>query len=132
MSDQLSYKTFFGDKERLFKFTWPLLIELETVTGAGFGALSQRVIDRRFHIGDVAEVIRLGLIGGGEDPKRAQALVEAYVRGQPLEKNVILTIDLLTLIWTGEKPKEPEPEFQIFVHGKPVTVEQVLASKGTP
>jgi hypothetical protein len=126
MSDQLSYKTFFGDKERLFKFTWPLLIELEAATGAGFGSLSQRVIDRRFHIGDVAEVIRLGLIGGGEDTQRAQALVENYVRSQPLEKNVILAIDLLTLIWTGEKPKEPEPEFEIFVHGKPVTVEEVL------
>ncbi|MFD2842248.1 GTA-gp10 family protein [Paracoccus cavernae] len=61
---------FFGDKERPFTLTDELVTELETTTGTGIGTLFQRLMAQAFKLGDLAEVIRLGLIGGGANPKR--------------------------------------------------------------
>ena len=73
MSDDLKYTAFFGDRERDFALTTQVILELERATGVGIGGLARRVFASDFKHADMIEVIRLGLIGAGENPQRAGA-----------------------------------------------------------
>lgn len=105
MSDT-THRAFFGDAERAFALTPPLVLELERTTGAGVGALCQRVFAGAFHAADLAESIRLALIGAGETPERAKELIDTYVAGRPLAETFPLAISILEALWFGAKPQE--------------------------
>lgn len=66
MPDLPSHRQFFGDADRDFRLTPPLILELERVTGSGIGGLSRRFFAGDFRHQELLEVIRLGLVGGGE------------------------------------------------------------------
>lgn len=52
--------------------------------GIGLGAIWQRVMGGGWYIGDLHNIIRLGLIGGGVGATEARRLVRSYVEGQPI------------------------------------------------
>ena len=55
------------------------ILDLEERCGSGIAAIVQRLENHTWGIRDVREPIRLGLIGGGMDPERAQEIVERHV-----------------------------------------------------
>lgn len=93
------HKAFFGDRERDFSLTPHLIPELEKQTGKGIAALIDGF--RRASYADIAETIRLGLIGAGEAPQEAHRLVGTYVPIRPLGEAHILAFDILTDLWAG-------------------------------
>jgi hypothetical protein len=106
-----AYTAFFGDAERTFSLTAPMIRELERKTGAGIGAFCQRLFARQFSHDDLGETIRLALIGGGETPERAAELVAAYVDGRPYAETLPLAVEILRALWFGTPPKPaPAPD----------------------
>lgn len=105
-----AHRAFFGDLEHTFDLAKPELIrELEAVTGAGIGGLISRVInERRFHHADLEHVIRLGLIGGGTDPKIAARLIANYLPARPLEEAMLLAIGILGALFFGAAEEPPD------------------------
>ncbi|MCC6736526.1 MAG: gene transfer agent family protein [Bauldia sp.] len=99
------HRAFFGDAERTFRITPELIAELETKTGAGIGSLCRRLFAGEFRHADIAETIRLGLVGGGEQPARAASLVAAYA-SKPLAETYALAVAILEALWFGPKPKD--------------------------
>ena len=71
-------RQFFGDAEHVFKLDPGMIVALEKVAGAGIGAIGRRFFGAEFTHGDLVGVLRLGLIGGGMDPKDAADLVTTY------------------------------------------------------
>jgi len=98
------HRDFLGDAERAFRLTPELIPELERLTGAGIGSLCRRVFAGEFRFVDVTETIRLGLIGGGEKPEEAAALVKAYVAPRPLDESYPTAVAVLEALWFG-RPK---------------------------
>lgn len=97
----IGINAFFGDKERPFTLTDPMLIELEAKTGAGIGVLFQRLMANQFHLGDLSEILRLGLIGAGTSPDQADRLVNAYAKDRPISEILPLALDVITARWLG-------------------------------
>lgn len=96
----MKHVAYFGDGEKTFALTMPMIAELERKAGVGIGALYQRVaLTLQFHVGDVIEIIRLGLIGGGTSPTEAQSLIDAYTPEQPLIPLAMLAVDILNARW---------------------------------
>ncbi len=95
------HRSFFGDAERTFELTAPMVIELERVTNTGIGALFRRLINSDFKQGEIADTIRLALIGGGETPERAAELVQTYVMQRPLTESYALAVTILESLWFG-------------------------------
>lgn len=91
----------FGDAEHDFELTDAVIEELERLTGSGIGALFIRLVGNQFHIGDITSIIRLGLIGAGMAPKRAQELVSTYAANAPFAQVFPLALDIITARWTG-------------------------------
>ena len=96
-----AHTAFFGDAEYTFRFTRPLILELETKCGAGIGAICHRMFARQFTQTDIAETIRLSAIGGGASPKRAAELIAAYVADRPLSDSYPLAAKILEKLWFG-------------------------------
>lgn len=92
---------FFGDGEHSFMLGPDEIGELERVTGAGIGLLSQRVVGRAFSHSDVLHLLRLALIGGGSTPETAHRLVEAYAARRPLNEYLAVAVETLGVLWDG-------------------------------
>jgi len=103
------YVTFFGDAEYTFKLTPALIDELEKKCGAGLGTIGARVFAKHFTQADLTETIRLALIGGGTEPKRARELVAAYATDRPITETYPLAAKILERLWIGA-PHETEME----------------------
>lgn len=97
----ITHRAFFGDTERIFTLRTPQVIELERQTGVGVGALFARLAGKQFKLADIAETIRLGLIGGGCDPQEAASLIAAYVQDRPFSETFPLAIEILSFLWFG-------------------------------
>jgi hypothetical protein len=101
----MKHTAFFGDAEYTFALTDDMIRELEHKTGVGVGGLYVRVINSQFHVADIIEIIRLGLIGGGAAPVTAQRLVDSYAKNRPFEETFPLALDILDARWTGAPEK---------------------------
>lgn len=97
----ITHRAFFGDGERAFTLTDPMIAELERLTGTGIGSLFLRLTRSDFRLNDLTEVIRLGLIGGGTSPEDAARLVETYGRHRPIAEVLPLALDILDARWNG-------------------------------
>lgn len=106
-----SHKAFFGDAEHTFDLGKPEIVrELETVTGVGIGALCDRVLDsRQFAHADLEHTIRLGLVGGGMNPKVAAGLVANYLPHHPLVELQLVAFGVLGALWFGNPEPAPAP-----------------------
>ena len=78
------------------------MIELERKTGAAIGELFARIFNRTFAAGDLAELIRLALIGSGIAPKRADELIRTYVIDRPLIETYPLAVAIAEATWFGQ------------------------------
>jgi hypothetical protein len=108
MSNDMTHRAFFGDAERDFKLTPPMIVELERKTGAGIGALCRRLFAGDFQHADCTETIRLALVGGGAAPKEADALVKAYAIERPLGEIYPLAVAILETLWFGKPNDQTE------------------------
>lgn len=70
---------FVGDGEYDLCLKIGQLIELQEKTNAGPYVLANRLMNGTWMVEDVIETIRLGLIGGGLDPRSAYSLVTRYI-----------------------------------------------------
>jgi hypothetical protein len=95
---------FFGDAKHDFKLTVPMIYELERTTGTGIGGLCKRLFNSDFKLIEVMEVIRCGLIGAGEKPETAKALVDSYCNTQPFGEVYPLAIQILEALMFGIDP----------------------------
>lgn len=100
----MEYEAFFGDSKRKFRLTAPLIIELERTTGVGIGSLCKRVFSSDFRLHEATEVIRLGMIGAGETPETAKALIDAYLADQPLGGALPIATEILNTLLFGIDP----------------------------
>lgn len=92
---------FFGDKDRPFALTPDLVGELERLTGQGIGLFSRRMMQGDFHLGHLHHVIRLALIGAGEAPQTADALVRTFAAPRPVMEAYGLAVAILDALMNG-------------------------------
>jgi Phage tail tube protein, GTA-gp10 len=95
---------FFGDAKRNFKLTVAMIHELERTTNTGIGGLCKRLFNSDFKLLEVMEVIRCGLIGAGENPETAKAIVDNYCNTQPFGEIYPLAISILEGLMFGVDP----------------------------
>jgi tail tube GTA-gp10-like protein len=99
-----SCKVFFGDSDRVFRITPALLTELEAKRGP-IALVSYRVWNHQFAHADITEVLRLGLIGGGLNAKRAAELMAAYAADCPLSETQPKAAKVLERLFCGNPPE---------------------------
>lgn len=93
----------FGEEERLFRLGMDQLFALEEKCGSPFAELHDRLMERRWSVREVSEVLRLGLIGGGLEPRAAKELVErACVPGR-IEVCATLAFYVLAVVMDAPK-----------------------------
>lgn len=88
MSADASVTFAWADGEHRFRLAIGQLRELQEKCGAGPLEILDRLATRRWHVDDVRETMRLGLIGGGLEPFKALALVRHYIDDRPLMESV--------------------------------------------
>lgn len=106
MREAPSHRQFFGDAERDFRLNADLVTELERNTGAGIGGLSRRMFAGEFKHQELLEVVRLGLIGGGESPAVAASLVAVYAAPLPIMDLYALALPVIETVMFGHVQKE--------------------------
>jgi hypothetical protein len=103
----------FADGEYDFRLGWGQIVELQELVNAGPHFVLNRLHSGEWRVEDIAEIIRLGLLGADETmkPSVASGLVKRYVKERPLMENHTLAVVILTaaLVGAGEEPVgEPE------------------------
>lgn len=83
MARSAKITTVWGDGPHDFRLAIGELEELDEKTQSGPLALLTRLNDGTWHICDVRETLRIGLIGGGLPAAKAHALVKRYVDDVP-------------------------------------------------
>jgi hypothetical protein len=104
--DSPSFTAFFGDADRTFRLTPPLILELERVTNAGIGGLSRRMFAGDFSHKELLETVRLGLIGGGESPQSAASLTATYAAPLPITQLYAIALPVIETVMFGHVQKE--------------------------
>lgn len=88
--------TAWGDGEHTFKLSVAGLLELEEKTKSPFAMIFARVNAGGYSVPDVAETLRLGLIGGGKSPVDAKTIVDRYLlpmaESAPVARLVLLGV----------------------------------------
>lgn len=90
-----------ADGEHRFRLAIGQLRELQEKTGVGPQRLYERIFTGDWHVDDLRETIRLGLIGGGAKPTDAVKLVERYVDGRPLNESRVPAQVILVAALSG-------------------------------
>jgi len=78
--------------------------ELERLSGAGIGAIWQRVATLNFKFDDLRETVRLGLIGGGVSIPEASAIVKFAIDGRPVNEFFEVPMAILKAVFEGAEP----------------------------
>lgn len=71
---------FVGDGEYDLCLRIGELITLQEKTSTGPYILANRLLDGSWMVQDITETLRLGLIGGGMDPRQAFTIVSTYIK----------------------------------------------------
>ena len=117
----MKHTTFFGDSEKTFALTPPMIHELERKTGNGILALFTRLRAQGASFKDITETIRCALIGGGTDPREAADLVYTYAENRPLGESLGLALTILSTRFFGLEPEAQDEK------GQPVPAEKLRA-----
>ncbi|PZX19820.1 tail tube GTA-gp10-like protein [Palleronia aestuarii] len=104
-------------KDRLFRLTFGGVLDLEEACGKdAIGAIFLRVTTGTFRVTDVYQVIRMALIGGGENRVEAKRLMETHFDAYPYTDNAALAGEILMALMTGiedvaktDSAEVPEP-----------------------
>lgn len=98
----------FGDGSYRFRLAMGELEELQEVTGAGPYHCLRRLLAGDWHVQDVRDTLRLGLIGGGVSANEALKLTRRYVEERPdWIRNATLAIAVLSAALAGAPEEEP-------------------------
>jgi hypothetical protein len=92
---------FVGD-ERPFRLGIDQLLALEDACDAPLADIASRLQMNRWKLRDLIEILRLGLIGGGADPKSAKALVDQAVSPGRILQTVLTARIVLNAALMGE------------------------------
>lgn len=105
MSRDGSLTSDFADDTYEFRLAWGELIKLQEARDTGPYVILDRLLTGRWHVQDIADVIRLGLVGGGMEPVKALKLVRSYVEERVPLENLVLAQRVLGagLIGTSEE-----------------------------
>ena len=117
MAEPPSFTTFVGDGEYKLCLPPELIEELERKLNAGIGGIAKRLFSSDFRHAEITETIRLALIGGGERPQTAAALVSTYIAPRPIIETLPLAIATLETVWFGRPQQDDE--------GKPVNLKDL-------
>lgn len=75
--------TFLDGDEHVFRLAWGELERLEEERKVGCFVIFNRLHGEEWQINDIAEVIKLGLMGGGMPEIQARKMVRRHVEGRP-------------------------------------------------
>jgi hypothetical protein len=103
-----------ADSDYTFRLPWSGLIELQEKTNAGPGFLLDQMWQNNWKVQHISEVIRLGLIGGGQTPADALRLTRNYVEARPPLENLSLAQAILAISLQGA-PEEDKGEAKAVV-----------------
>lgn len=111
MSRDASIEREFGDDTYVFRMAWGDLQKLQESRDAGPYVILDRLVSGRWFVEDIAEVIRLGLVGGGMDQIKARKMVGEHVLKRPPIDHLDLAQRILGAGVVGA-PDEPVGELQ--------------------
>jgi len=74
---------------------------LQEAVDAGPWVVLQRLVDKTCRVGDISNVIRLALIGGGLEPVPALKLTREYVEKRPPAENLLHAFAILSVALNG-------------------------------
>lgn len=105
MSRNGSLTSDFADDTYEFRLAWGELVKLQEARETGPYVILDRLLTGRWLVQDIADVIRLGLVGGGMEPVKALKLVRSYVEERVPLENLVLAQRVLGagLIGTSEE-----------------------------
>lgn len=99
MSRDASIQLIWADGEYTFRLGWGELEALQEACDAGPWVILERLYSKQCRVGEIAHVIRQGLIGGGMAPTEATKLVKTYVEKRvPAENLIFATVILQTAV----------------------------------
>lgn len=85
-----------ADGTYAFRLAWGELEKLQEACDAGPYVVYNRLVDSTWRVGDVSNVIRLGLIGGGMAPVDALKKVREHVEKRPPMENLMFAQAILS------------------------------------
>lgn len=100
-----------ADADYTFSLKWAQLIELQEKLDAGPGYILDQMWQNNWRVQHISEIIRLGLIGGGQTPSDALRLVRSYVEPRPPMENLSIAQAILAISLQGA-PEEEKGEAQ--------------------
>lgn len=95
----------FAGDERTFRLAIDQLLALEEKCQCGAAEILWRLQNQRWHVRDVRETIRLGLVGAGVDPKFALRLVDEHA-GDGRLLDCVLTASYILMAALMGDPRE--------------------------
>lgn len=96
-----------ADDEHSFCLRLGELRELQDKTGVGPQKLMRRVAEGDWHVDDLRETLRLGLIGAGMSAPEALKLVRRYVDERPLIESIQPALAVLVAVLSGFEAASP-------------------------
>lgn len=96
-----------ADGTYAFRLAWGELEKLQEACDAGPYVILGRLNDGSWRIGDISNVIRLGLIGGGMTPVEALTKTREYVERRPPVENLIFAQAILSAGLIGAPEEQP-------------------------
>ncbi|HWD14337.1 MAG TPA: gene transfer agent family protein [Pseudochrobactrum sp.] len=106
MSRDAKIELTWADGDYTFRLGWGELEALQEACDAGPWVILERLFTKQCRVGDISNVIRQGLIGGGLEPTAATKLVRTYVEKRlPAENLLFATVILQAAVQgAGEEP----------------------------
>lgn len=113
MSRDASVTLDWGDDTYTFRLGYGELMQLQESTDAGPLWVLNRMMqptpeNRGWRVQDIAQTIRLGLIGGGMEPAKALRMVRTYVEARPPVENLLFAQAVLMAALMGAADEETQ------------------------
>jgi len=91
----------FADGTYTFRLAWGGLEKVQEACDAGPFVVFERLSTGQWKTNDIREVIRHGLLGGGNDVATVRRLIRDYVEERPAAENVPMAIAILAAAIIG-------------------------------
>lgn len=101
MARDASLELDWADGTFAFRLAWGELEKLQEACDAGPYVVYNRLVDGTWRVGDIVNVVRLGLIGGGMAPVDALKKVREYVEKRPPMENLVIAQAVLSAAIVG-------------------------------
>ena len=103
MSDR-AFSAFLGDQEHRFEILGKHVAELERLSDCGIGTLFKRLSSGYFKHADIRNVIRMGLIGGGDEmtPQQVSDFCKLWITDRPIIESYPIAVGIMERLWFGQ------------------------------